>query len=270
MANRRMFSRDVVETDKFLGMPLTTQALYFHLGMEADDDGFVSSPKKIQRAVGCTEGDLKHLAACGYIIPFESGVVVISHWKQSNYVQSDRYKKTLYQEEAEKLSLEKGVYSLDTGCIRIASNTDTQDRLSKDSIGKVNIGYINTFAQTNGNESTQTPENGTGIFMVLEDGSFYDVLPEKLEQWKKAYPELDVERELYRMASWCDANPTRRKTRRGIEKFINGWLNRSQNDNMQYSKREEGKNDAAEPEEDKFHVSSGNEIYERLKREGLL
>ena len=106
--------------------------------------------------------------------------------------------------------------------------------------------------------------------MELEDGSFYDVLPEKLEQWKKAYPELDVERELYRMASWCDANPTRRKTRRGIEKFINGWLNRSQNDNMQYSKREEGKNDAAEPEEDKFHVSSGNEIYERLKREGLL
>lgn len=77
MANRRMFSRDVVETDRFLGMPLTSQALYFHLGMEADDDGFVPSPRKVQRAVGCTEGDLKHLASCGYIIPFESGVIQI-------------------------------------------------------------------------------------------------------------------------------------------------------------------------------------------------
>ena len=79
MANRRMFSRDVVETDRFLGMPLTSQALYFHLGMEADDDGFVPSPRKVQRAVGCTEGDLKHLASCGYIIPFESGVIVIGN-----------------------------------------------------------------------------------------------------------------------------------------------------------------------------------------------
>ena len=123
---------------------------------------------------------------------------------------------------------------------------------------------------SNINTSEQTPENGTGIFMVLEDDSFYDVLPDKLSMWQRAYPDLDVERELYQMASWCNANPTRRKTRRGLEKFINGWLNRSQNDNKQCSKREEGKNDAAEPEEDKFHVSSGNEIYERLKREGLL
>lgn len=119
MANRRMFSRDVVETDRFLGMPLTSQALYFHLGMEADDDGFVPSPRKVQRAVGCTEGDLKHLASCGYIIPFESGVIVIAHWKQSNYVQSDRYKKTLYQEEAAKLLTERCIqlgYKLYTGC----------------------------------------------------------------------------------------------------------------------------------------------------------
>lgn len=124
--------------------------------------------------------------------------------------------------------------------------------------------------KSNDNTSAQTPENGTDIFMELEDGSFYDVLPDKLSMWQRAYPDLDVERELYQMASWCDANPTRRKTRRGIEKFINGWLNRSQNDNKQYSKREEGKNDAAEPEEDKFHVSSGNEIIEELMREGLL
>lgn len=145
MANRRMFSRDVVETDKFLGMPLTSQALYFHLGMEADDDGFVSSPRKVQRAVGCSEGDLKQLALCGYIIPFESGVIVIAHWKQSNYVQADRYKKTLYQDEASKLILEKSVYKLDTTCIQVDSKMDTQDRLSKDRLGKDSIGEVNIY-----------------------------------------------------------------------------------------------------------------------------
>lgn len=111
MANRRMFSRDVVETDRFLGMPLTSQALYFHLGMEADDAGCVPSPRKVQRAVGCTEGDLKHLASCGYIIPFESGIIVIAHWKQSNYVQSDRYKKR-YTRKKPQSYLPKKVYTV--------------------------------------------------------------------------------------------------------------------------------------------------------------
>lgn len=127
---------------------------------------------------------------------------------------------------------------------------------------------------SNINTSDQTPENGTGIFMVLEDGTFYDVLPDKLAMWQRAYPDLDVERELYQMASWCDANPTKRKTRRGIEKFINGWLNRSQKDGQQNSKKEEVRNDAAEPEteynpeDDPEHVPDAREVWERLKRQG--
>lgn len=129
---------------------------------------------------------------------------------------------------------------------------------------------VNVNVNDNVNSSTQTPENGTGIFMVLEDDSFYDVLPDKLSMWQRAYPDLDVERELYQMASWCDANPTKRKTRRGIEKFINGWLNRSQKD----SKKEEVRNDAAEPEteynpeDDPEHVPDAREVWERLKRQG--
>lgn len=265
MANRRMFSRDVVETDKFLGMPLTTQTLYFHLGMEADDDGFVSSPKKVQRAVGCTEGDLKHLASCGYIIPFESGVIVIAHWKRSNYIQSDRYRKTSCREEAEKLRLEENVYRLDTDCICDVSIMDTQDSLSKVNIDEDNI-----------NTSEQAPKNGNGIFIILEDGTFYDVSLDKLTMWQQAYPDLDVKRELYQMASWCDANLSKRKSRRGVEKFINGWLNRSQKDGQQNSKKEEVKNNAAEPEaeynpeDDPEHVPSANEVWERLRREGRL
>ncbi len=84
MANRRMFSLDVVDTDKFLEMPLSTQALYFHFGMRADDDGFVSSPKRIIKSLCCNEDDLKLLIAKGYLIPFESGVVVISDWNINN------------------------------------------------------------------------------------------------------------------------------------------------------------------------------------------
>ena len=129
----------------------------------------------------------------------------------------------------------------------------------------------NNINNNNINTSEQPPKNGTGIFIILEDGTFYDVLPDKLTMWQQAYPDLDVKRELYQMASWCDANRSKRKSRRGVEKFINGWLNRSQKDGQQNSKKEEVRNDAGEAEEkQQYRVSSGNEIYERLKREGVV
>ncbi len=131
MANRRMFSLDVVNTDKFLDMPVSAQCLYFHLGMRADDDGFISSPKQITRMIACTQGDIKILAENGFIIPFQSGIVVIRHWKQHNYIQSDRYRKTMYTKERARLELINNVYRLDTEDIQIVSSTDTQDRLGK-------------------------------------------------------------------------------------------------------------------------------------------
>lgn len=84
MANKRMFSLDVIDTDKFTDMPLSAQALYFHLGLRADDDGFVASPRKIMKIVDCKQDDMKILIAKGYIIPFESGIIVIRHWKMHN------------------------------------------------------------------------------------------------------------------------------------------------------------------------------------------
>ncbi len=112
MANRRMFSKSIIKTDLFLDMSQTAQNLYFHLGMEADDDGFVS-PKMVMRLLGSTEDDLKVLKVKGFVIPFESGVIVIRHWKQNNYIQSDRYQPTIYQNEF-KLACEDNVYNLDT------------------------------------------------------------------------------------------------------------------------------------------------------------
>ena len=103
MAVKRMFSIDVTETDTFLDMPLTAQALYFHLGMRGDDDGFVSNPHSIMRVTGCSENDLKTLEKGGYIIAFRSGVIVISDWKVNNYLRGDRYKTTVFQNELSML-----------------------------------------------------------------------------------------------------------------------------------------------------------------------
>lgn len=104
LANKRMFSVDVTETDAFLEMPLTAQALYFHLGMRGDDDGFVSNPRSIVRVSGCSESDLVTLAKSGYIITFRSGVIVISDRKVNNNLRNDRYKPTTFQDERSMLS----------------------------------------------------------------------------------------------------------------------------------------------------------------------
>lgn len=104
MAQKRMFSLSVVDTDRFVEMPVSAQALYFHLGMHGDDDGFVASPRKIARAVGCNLDDLRLLAQKNFIIPFDSGVIVIVDWNANNTLKNDRYKPTVYQSEKARLS----------------------------------------------------------------------------------------------------------------------------------------------------------------------
>lgn len=115
MANRRMFAKTIIDSDAFLEMPTSTQALYFHLSMRADDEGFVNNPKKIQRFVGASEDDLKLLILKSFLIPFESGIVVIKHWKVHNYIQKDRFHETTYLEEKAQLYIkDNDVYTLDS------------------------------------------------------------------------------------------------------------------------------------------------------------
>ena len=141
MAERRMFAKTIIDSDAFLDMPMSTQALYFHLSMRADDDGFINNPKRIQRMIGASDDDLKLLIAKSFIIVFESGVVVIKHWKIHNYIQSDRYKPTVYAEEKSLLDVKKNkAYTLNNGeCIQDVYITDTQDRLGKVRLGKESI-----------------------------------------------------------------------------------------------------------------------------------
>jgi len=106
-----MFSPEIVESDAFLDMPPSSQALYFHLGMYADDDGFVN-PKKIMRVAGSSADDIKVLISKRFVLPFESGVVVIKHWLIHNLIRADRYKETLYKNEKAQIGLnENGAYT---------------------------------------------------------------------------------------------------------------------------------------------------------------
>ena len=124
MAERRMFSKTVIDSDAFIEMPLSAQALYFHLAMRADDDGFVNNPNRIRKDIGAAEDDMKLLIIKRFVISFESGVIVIKHWKMHNYIQNDRYKPTTYTKERARLMVcENKAY---TECIHNVSAVDTQ------------------------------------------------------------------------------------------------------------------------------------------------
>ena len=107
MAERRMFAKALIDSDLFLDLPLYAQALYFHLSLRADDDGFVGNPRKIQRMVGGSDDDMKLLVLKQFILVFESGVIVIRHWRLHNYIRNDRYKETIYTEEKSQISVGK-------------------------------------------------------------------------------------------------------------------------------------------------------------------
>ena len=131
-----MFAKRIIDSDAFLDMPLSTQSLYFHLSMRADDEGFINNPKRIQRMIGASDDDCKLLIAKGFILVFETGVIVIKHWKIHNYIQKDRFKPTICSEEKKEIVTEEdGTY---TQCTRNGYDSDTQVRIGKVSIGKVN------------------------------------------------------------------------------------------------------------------------------------
>lgn len=159
MAERRMFAKSIVLSDAFLDMPLSARCLYFTLGMLADDDGFVGSPKSIMRQCGASQDDMSILLQKRYVLGFESGVIVIKHWRMNNYLQNDRKKQTTYLDELSQLVIDqRGAYAekseielkqiectpsepvnnaMYTECIQ---NVYTgKDRLGKDRLGKDSI-----------------------------------------------------------------------------------------------------------------------------------
>lgn len=244
-----MFARSIVDSDAFLDMPMAARLLYYDLGMAGDDDGFVGNPRRVARTTGATEDDLRLLITKNFIIPFDTGVVVIRHWKMHNYIRADRYTETIYQDEKQLLYVKDGVYS---SMLPLGIPNDNQDskqadaaglsnddqhaendelplllppgipRLGKGRIGKVNKEHLS------GMESTPSQSTPPVIEIPLNDGSMHPVSKADIDKWAALYPAVDVLSALRKIAAWNDANPKRRKTKGGIRRHINSWLSREQ------------------------------------------
>lgn len=236
MAERRMFSRTVVETDAFMDMPLSAQALYFHLGLFADDDGFVNNPTTVQRMIGASKDDLRILISKGFLIVFESGVVVITHWSMSNAVRKDRYRSTVYQKEMAMLTQgSNGMYLLKSDN-QLTTNWQPSDnqlttngchRLGKDRLGKDRSVEDRNTPSSERSKIAAEPEADVEA-IILKDGTEWRPSQSDFDEYSRLFPTVDVTGEFRMMRSWCNNNPTRRKTKSGVKRFVNGWLSRAQ------------------------------------------
>jgi Asp-tRNA(Asn)/Glu-tRNA(Gln) amidotransferase C subunit len=193
MAERRMFAKTIIDSDAFLDMPATSQLLYFHLSMRADDDGFINKPKTIMRICGCKDDDMKLLIAKKFIIPFETGIVVIKHWKIHNYIRNDRYKETKYKEEKATLTFdENNAYTIG---IPSGYQMDTQVRLGKDRIelGKDRIEEL---------PDSDEPEPPTKKPVKHKYGEYKNVLltDDELQKLKTEYS--DYEERIERLSAY--------------------------------------------------------------------
>lgn len=233
MATRRMFSARITESAKFLKMPPSSQNLYFHLGMKADDDGVVEA-YPVMRMTSSTEDDLRVLIGKGFVtILNEDLVVFIDDWLENNNIRADRKVDSIYKDLLLQIVPDANVkLSKPTYYSRKKEICQTNDgqmtdncphRLGKDSIDKNSID-INTICP----KPEQPPQDSSGILLSLVDKTEYDVPLSKIEEWKTAYPAVDIIQELHKMAAWLGSNPKRKKTRRGIDRFINSWLSREQ------------------------------------------
>lgn len=152
IAQKRMFDKTITNADDFLEMPDSSQNLYFHLSMNADDDGFVNNWKSIMRMTGHKEDDLKVLIAKQFIIPFDSGVIVIRHWRINNYLRNDRYKETKFKDEKSQLILGENEEYLLKNNVGIPVVATDKNRIDKNRLDK-NIYTTTTlydFLQENG------------------------------------------------------------------------------------------------------------------------
>lgn len=231
MAERRMFAKTIIDSDAFLDMPLSTQALYFHLSMRADDDGFINNPKKIQRMVGCGDDDLKLLMAKRFILVFESGVIVIKHWKIHNYIRNDRYKPTLYQDEKALLAdKDNKAYTFAEELPKhdeklgipddnqTVHQMDTQVRLGKVRLGKVSKEIKDI-----------TPSKKTKAKPIRHKyGEYKNVLlsDEQMEKLKIEFPN-DYQERIERLSEYCESSG---KTYKNYLATIRSWARKEKSE----------------------------------------
>jgi len=234
-----MFTKKITESDAFLEMPASAQNLYFHLNMEADDDGFVNAPKKIMRIVGASEDDMKLLILKKFVLLFENGVIVIKHWRMHNLLRHDRYHPTQYKEQFNSLTLDdENIYHRTTTDSTDeqqeipwqpnGNQTATEVRLGKESIGKDSIKEL--FAPPSDDSDAEVFDK-----MPCLENHYYTIHMQEVETYKKRFPAVDVEQELRNAITWIESNPKNRKTISGAKRFLTNWLIKSQNRTRAYS-----------------------------------
>lgn len=259
MAERRMFSLRIVNSARFLRMPVSSRLLYYDLGMHADDDGVVEA-FSVMTMTGATEDDLRVLCSKGFVsVLNEDLVTYINDWQENNRIRPDRkvdsiYKHLLVQMNVSTLpQKERADTGKPTGSHRDKKTTDGQpmdnqwttvgpqlDRIGKDSIGKDSI-YIEesnslrslSSSCSEPSKKSSKPADNSPVFIELEtnkEGVLFSVTEQFVNEMKALYPAVDVEQELRNMKGWCLTNKSKRKTKEGMPRFINKWLSKEQNE----------------------------------------
>ena len=208
MADRRMFTKKVTDDENFINLSSSAQALYLHLSMSADDDGFTSQVSVSMFKAHASVQDMEALLEKRYIYQFENGVIVIKHWRMANALRKDRYTPTAFKEELAKLGVkDNGAYTwLPDGC-QTGANCLPQDSIGKNSIDKNNT--IEAIPLNTGEEWTPTEA--------------------ELSEYTRLFPSVDIIAEFRNMRAWSLSNPAKKKTSAGVKRFVYNWLSKEQN-----------------------------------------
>ena len=250
MAQRRMFSLIVTDADPFLEMPTSAQALYFHLNMHADDDGFVGNARAIMRMAGCSPDDFKLLLAKQFLLEFESGVIVIRDWRVHNAIRKDRYKPTAYQDEFKRLAIaSNGSYTLtnpvapelpQTGNQAATTGKPNGNQMAPQvRLGKVRLGKDRSGSGSDSETCPKEPTTTTSsdplkpVQQFWESngfGSMTQYLWQDFEKWLADFKKLGATQEnavaliIKALQSCVEAGPDKRNQR-----YMRGILNRYAN-----------------------------------------
>lgn len=184
MAQKRMFTMKIVDSDAFLDMPATTQCLYFHLNMRADDDGFIGNPKRIMKITGASEDDLRLLIAKRFVLTFEDGVIVIKHWRMHNTLSRDRYTETSYIDEKRMLLLkENGSYSLASG--NVIDDTKLIERSNRQTHNRRNKDATKTHSDKGLGKGLDIDKEKDNKLIVSKDTICQTDVRRVIEEWNK-------------------------------------------------------------------------------------
>ena len=235
MADKRMFSKSVIDTDQFIEMPVSARLLYFDLGMRADDDGFIT-PKRVMKMTGATEDDLRILITRKYVIPFDSGVIVIRHWRMNNYLKSDRYKETEYKEEKGCLELVENRYevkdgtNLDTKSLQTGYTGKDRIELEIEIENKEESNSLRSLSSSCPEQSKESSALNDDLQVFIEipliGGKSAKITESYVKQAEELYPAIDVRQTIRNAKGWLLDNPKNRKS--DWKRFLGSWLRREQ------------------------------------------